>query len=99
MIDEYARHYATPGGMTAGFNYYRALKQDTALVDTFRGKPLSMPVMAISGRHGVAEQLPNALQKEAPTLQAFIVNNSGHFVAEETPTIFNEAVLQFLNHY
>ena len=24
-IDEYARHYAAPGGMTAGFNYYRAL--------------------------------------------------------------------------
>lgn len=96
MIDEYVRHYATPGGMTAGFNYYRALKQDTALVNTFRGKPLTMPVMTISGRHGVAEQLPNALQKEAPTLQAVIVNDSGHFVAEETPTIFNKAVLRFL---
>ena len=27
-IDEYARSYATPGGMTAGFNYYRALRTD-----------------------------------------------------------------------
>jgi len=27
-IAEYARHYATPGGMTAGFNYYRALRTD-----------------------------------------------------------------------
>lgn len=96
MINEYVSHYATPGGMTAGFNYYRALKQDAALVDTFRGKPLTMPVMTISGRHGVAEQLPRALTKEAPTLQAVIVNNSGHFVAEETPAIFNTAVLQFL---
>ncbi|MGH6866990.1 MAG: hypothetical protein ACREDO_12680 [Methyloceanibacter sp.] len=25
-VDVYARHYATPGGITAGFNYYRALR-------------------------------------------------------------------------
>jgi pimeloyl-ACP methyl ester carboxylesterase len=28
-IAEYAQHYSSPGGMTAGFNYYRALQQPT----------------------------------------------------------------------
>lgn len=43
-IDEYAKYYSTPGSMTAGFNYYRTLSQDAALVKTFQGQKSTMPV-------------------------------------------------------
>lgn len=98
-IAEYAKHYATPGGMTAGFNYYRALKEDAAFVDTFRGQKLPMPVLTISGLYGVGDKLPKALKSESPNLQSIIVSDSGHFVAEESPEIFIETVKKFLATY
>lgn len=95
VMDEYVRYYSMKGGMTAGFNYYRALKEDAALIKTFRSK-LSMPVLTISGRHGVGDKLQKALQNDTTSLKNIIVEDSGHFVAEETPEIFNNAVIRFL---
>lgn len=95
-IDEYAKHYSTVGGMTAGFNYYRALKEDVALAKTFHDKKLTMPVLTISGDHSVGDKLSKALVNETTSLKSIIVENSGHFVAEEAPEIFNVAVINFL---
>ncbi|HHT9778188.1 TPA: alpha/beta fold hydrolase, partial [Legionella pneumophila] len=95
-IDEYVKHYATNGGMTAGFNYYRALKEDAALVETFHNQKLMMPVLTITGRHSVGDKLAEALENEATSLKSIIVADSGHFVPEETPEIFNSSVLKFL---
>ena len=49
-IAEYARHYATPDGMTAGFNYYRALRTDIPYVEMLRSKKIAVPVLTIAGR-------------------------------------------------
>lgn len=95
-INEYVTYYAREGGMTAGFNYYRALKQDRQLAATFHGNPLMMPVLTISGRYGVAEKLPQALAKESSTLKSVIIEDSGHFVPEESPKAFYKALLAFL---
>lgn len=95
-IDEFARHYAGPGRMTAGFNYYRALRQDAPFVATLRGRKLAMPVMAITGRYGVGDKLKDALTSEATSLTSFVVESSGHFVAEEVPDVFFEKVSTFL---
>lgn len=95
-IDVYAKHYSTPGGMTAGFNYYRTLKEDAALVATFHGQKLRMPILTISGGHSVGDKLPKALLNEVDSLQSIIVDDSGHFVAEEAPETFNSLLLQFL---
>jgi len=97
-IDEYVRHYATKGGMTAGFNYYRALPQDAVLVKTFKNQKLVMPVLAISGAHGVGDKLSKALLNDTVSLQTVIVPDSGHFVAEEDPAAFNSAVVKFFEN-
>ncbi len=96
-IDEYVKHYSTPGGMTAGFNYYRTLKEDAAFVETFKGEKLSMPVLAITGAHSIGDKLSKTLAGETFSLQSIIVDDSGHFVAEESPEKFNSSVLNFLN--
>lgn len=96
-INEYAKYYSTKRGMTAGFNYYRTLKDDASLVKSFQNEKLLMPVLAISGRHGVGDKLPKALKTEAINLQNIIIENSGHFVAEEAPDTFNSIVLKFLD--
>jgi len=95
-IDEYVSHYSTPGGMTAGFNYYRSLKEDAALVKTFRGKKLPMPILTISGRYGVGDKLPKSLSSETTSLRSTIIEDSGHFVPEENPEKFNSTVMEFI---
>ncbi len=96
-IAEFARHYAAPGGMTAGFAYYRALPDDARLAASFAGRRLDMPVLAIAGRHGVGTKLADALRKEADDLTAAIAEDSGHFVAEEAPDFFCDQVERFLS--
>lgn len=95
-ITEYARHYAEPGGMTAGFNYYRALREDVPFAATLRDRKLSMPVLAITGRFGVGDKLAASLRAEAGNLTSVVAEDSGHFVAEEVPGIFCETVKRFL---
>jgi pimeloyl-ACP methyl ester carboxylesterase len=96
VISECSRHYASPGGMTAGFNYYRALRDDAGLAASFEGRTLDMPILAIGGRHGVGTKLADALRKQAANLTAVIAEDSGHFVAEEAPDFFCDQVERFL---
>lgn len=95
-IHEYAGHYATIGGMTAGFNYYRALKEDADLVKSFSNQKLLMPVLTISGRYGVGEKLPEALKDSTTTLDVIIIEDSGHFVASEAPEKFHAELKRFV---
>lgn len=94
-ISEFAYHYASPGGMTAGFAYYRALREDAALAASFEGQSMNMPVLAIGGRYGVGTKLADALSKQARDLTAVIAENSGHFVADEAPDFFCDQVERF----
>jgi pimeloyl-ACP methyl ester carboxylesterase len=95
-ISEFARHYASPGGMTAGFAYYRTLPGDAALAASFEGRRLGMPILAIAGRYGVGTKLADALSKQASDLTAVIAEDSGHFVAEEAPDFFCDQLERFL---
>ena len=96
-INEYAKYYSAPGRMTAGFNYYRALKEDAALVKTFNGNKLLMPVLVITGQHSVGDKLAKILKNETSSLKIIIIKDSGHFVPEEAPELFNSEVLKFLD--
>lgn len=95
-IDEYARHYAGPGRMTAGFNYYRALREDVPFVASLRGRKLSMPIMTIAGEHSAGDKLAHSLRDEARDLVSVIAPGSGHFVAEEVPEFFVSKLGDFL---
>ncbi|WP_245512849.1 alpha/beta fold hydrolase [Enterovirga rhinocerotis] len=95
-ITVFAAHYAQPGRMTAGFNYYRALREDAPLAAELRGRRLPMPVMAVAGRQSGGSRLADSLRAEAPSLTSVIIDDCGHFVAEEAPDPFAKAVETFL---
>jgi pimeloyl-ACP methyl ester carboxylesterase len=95
-ITEHTRHYASVGGMEAGFAYYRALPEDAALAAELRQRRLTLPILAIAGRHGVGPRLAEALRAEADRVESVIVEECGHFVAEEAPGSFREALRRFL---
>lgn len=96
-ISEFARHYASPGGMTAGFAYYRALHGDAELAASFQAMKIEIPILTIAGRHGVGTKLSDALRDRTSNLTAVIAEDSGHFVAEETPDFFCDHVERFFS--
>src|SRR5215218_9698645 len=46
-INEYVSHYSAPGGMRAGFEYYRAIPQDLIQNENYSKTNLTMPVLAL----------------------------------------------------
>ena len=46
-INEYVSKYSAPGGMRAGFEYYRAIPQDAIQNENYSKTNLTMPVLAL----------------------------------------------------
>lgn len=46
-IDEYVSHYSAPGGMRAGFEYYRAIPLGVEQIKEYSKVKLPMPVLAL----------------------------------------------------
>jgi pimeloyl-ACP methyl ester carboxylesterase len=94
-LDEYAKHYASPGGMSAGFNYYRTLLDDAKFVGAYADRKFAMPILTVAGRYGVADNLFKAMGPKAGNLKGVIAEESGHFVPEEAPAFLAEQILNF----
>ncbi|MDF9792206.1 pimeloyl-ACP methyl ester carboxylesterase [Methylorubrum extorquens] len=56
-----------------------------------------MPVLAVAGRQSVAGRLGSALRSKSTHLNEVLVEACGHFVAEEAPGPFHQAVRRFLS--
>jgi pimeloyl-ACP methyl ester carboxylesterase len=92
-IDEFVGHYSAPGGMRAGFEYYRAFSQDAEdnKESAANGK-LTIPVLVLSGDiyPALGGDLPGsttlkATQALAENVTGVIVPLSGHWIPEEQP--------------
>jgi pimeloyl-ACP methyl ester carboxylesterase len=98
-LDEYARTYAQPGAMRAGFAFYRALPQDAAdnaaIIKRFK---LPMPVLGIGGANGRGRgaEVEQSLRRVASDVRAEIFNECGHWIPEEQPTRLAAALRGFL---
>ena len=51
-INEFVSHYSAPGGMHAGFEYYRVFPQDAIQNINYSKTKLTMPVLALGRLHG-----------------------------------------------
>jgi pimeloyl-ACP methyl ester carboxylesterase len=98
-LDVYASAYAAPGAMRAGFELYRAFDRDAddnRAALTRNGK-LTVPVLAVGGATSTSGPLVEEMMREvAETVTAVRVPRSAHWVAEENPTAFTAALLEFL---
>jgi pimeloyl-ACP methyl ester carboxylesterase len=89
-VIEYVSHYSAPGGMRAGFKYYRAFPQDAIQNMNYSKTKLTMPVLAMGGGYipvlGGNITMPSivyGMQQLAQNVQGIKVPNSGHFIPEE----------------
>lgn len=98
-IDEYARTYAQPGAMRAGFGFYRALPRDAAdnaaILAQFK---LPMPVLGIGGANGRGRgaEVGESLGRVATDARGEIFAECGHWIPEEQPARLAAALRAFL---
>ena len=97
-IEEYLRTYRQPGALRAGFAYYRTLADDVAHNQTLlaRGK-LTMPVLALGGgkAFGRGAETLESLKRVALDVRGGVIEDCGHWMAEEKPEAVARAVFDF----
>lgn len=91
----YAAAYAQPGGMRAGFEYFRNFEQDATDFQQFARNKLTMPVRVISGEKSGGVFLVEQVRLVANDVQGKVIQGSGHWLLEEAP----EKVIPVLNEY
>ncbi|MFD2936199.1 alpha/beta fold hydrolase [Spirosoma flavum] len=94
-IREYVRCYSAPGGMKAGFSYYRSLLNSPTDSDTM-GAKLSMPALVLGGDHGLGTASIKSVETLASKVDAQLIKNCGHYLAEEQPEQLLVYLLPFL---
>ena len=98
-IAEYLRVYSQPGALRAGFAYYRNLPRDAldnqAIASTFK---LPMPVLALGGNKGWGRgtEVIESLQRLGADVRGGVIDNCGHWMAEEQPEVLLSHLLPFL---
>ncbi len=94
-IDEYVRCYAAPGGLRAGFEYYRALWQDVEHNKEHAKSKLTMPVLALGGEYGFGARTLRSMQELATHVRGGVIARCGHWIAEEQPAELIAQLLAF----
>ena len=93
----YAKAYARPGGMRAGFEYFRAFEQDAKDFARFAQTPLTMPMLVLTGEKASGEFLIQQGRLVATNVEGVVVRNSGHWLMEEAPDQVIPKLVEFLN--
>ena len=93
----YAKEYAKPGGMRAGFEYFKNFEQDAKDFAELSKTPLPMPVLVLTGEKASGNFLIDQAKLVATNVQGQIVAGSGHWLMEEAPEKVIPALTTFLN--
>lgn len=94
----YAKLYAQPGAMHAGFAQFAAFDQDALDNQAFLAKgKLTMPILAIGGEKSFGPTMAVVMRAAATDVKEMVIPDSGHWLMEEQPQATVAAVRAFLN--
>jgi pimeloyl-ACP methyl ester carboxylesterase len=93
----YAREYAQPGHMKAGFEYFKAFEQDAKDFAEFSKTPLTMPMLVLSGEKAGGQFLIDQGKMVDSNVEGVIIKGSGHWLMEEAPAQTIPLLVKFLN--
>src|SRR3989475_6876236 len=85
----YARAYAQPGAMRAGFEYFRNFERDAEDFAKLGRTPLSMPMLVLSGEKAGGAFLIEQAKLVASNVRGKIVAGAGHWLIEGAPPAFS----------
>lgn len=93
----YAAEYAKPGGMRAGFEYFRNFEQDAKDFAGFAQTKLTMPMLILAGEKASGQFLIDQGRLVDSNVEGIIVQGSGHWLMEEAPQQTISTLVAFLN--
>jgi pimeloyl-ACP methyl ester carboxylesterase len=100
---EFLRTYKKPGAFRALLEIYRALPQDAEDNRTIlaRNGKLKMPVLALGGdkSFGRGSECVESLRRVAENVRGGVVNDCGHWIAEEQPDFLTEQLLDLFEQF
>jgi pimeloyl-ACP methyl ester carboxylesterase len=93
--EEYIKQYSKPGAMRAGFEYYRAVFEDSEQNKEYANEKLEIPILTIGGEAGIGNFTAASFQKVANNVTGITLPNTGHFIPEERPKFLTKQILEF----
>ena len=95
-LDAYARHLAAPGALHGGIEYFRTHTIDAVHNREFAKTKLPMPVLTVGGAASFGANLEPEIRPLAANLRSVMIEECGHYLAEERPDRLTEELLRFL---
>ena len=92
----YARAYGRPGGMRAGFEYFRNLERDAADFAELGRTRLTMPLLVLTGEKASGTFLIEQAKLVASDVRGQVVAGAGHWLMEEAPKAVIPAIREFV---
>jgi pimeloyl-ACP methyl ester carboxylesterase len=96
-IDKYVASYSAPGGMRAGFEYYRAFPITLEQNKEHANVKLPMPVLALGGEYSFGTAALTSMKSLATDVRGGIVPLSGHWIPEEQPDFLVKQLASFFS--
>ena len=93
----YAKDYARPGHMRAGFEYFRAFEKDAEDFARLAKKPLTMPMLVLTGEKASGDGLIQQARLVAANVEGVVIRKAGHWLMEEAPEQVIPKLVEFLN--
>jgi pimeloyl-ACP methyl ester carboxylesterase len=95
LLDAYAERLAAPGALHAGIAYFRAHKIDAEHNRESAKTKLPMPVMTVGGTASFGADLEGEIRPLAKHVRAVMIEECGHYLAEEQPQRLLDELLRF----
>jgi pimeloyl-ACP methyl ester carboxylesterase len=92
----YAKAYARPGGMRAGFEYFKAFEKDAEDFARLAKTPLPMPMLVLTGEKASGDFLIQQGRLAASNVEGVVIHKSGHWLMEEAPRQVIPKLVEFL---
>jgi pimeloyl-ACP methyl ester carboxylesterase len=88
-----------PDHLRGSFEFYRAIPATSAQNQQRKGRPLTLPVLAIGGAESSGEGVGNTMKLAADDVQTMVLTDCGHWVAEQASEQLLTALTAFLAPY
>ena len=92
----YAKAYAQPGAMRAGFEVFKAFEQDSKDFAGFAQTKLPMPMLVLSGEKAGGQFLIDQGRLVDSNVEGVIIMGSGHWLIDEAPDQVIPKLVEFL---
>ena len=94
----YAKAYAQPGAMRAGFEVFKAFEQDGKDFAEFAKTKLTTPMLVLSGEKAGGQFLIEQGRMVDDKVEGVIIKGSGHWLIDEAPDQVIPLLVNFLAH-